>query len=174
MGVGMKLTIRKAFVSDVGAVGNFYEDVCGYLQEHVNYPGWQKGIYPAEDTAADAVGEGSLYVAVKDGKVAGSMILKHRPEPGYDTVRWKQELPYDKVAVHPDYSGQGIAGMMIEFAEELARQQGMKSLRLDATENNIPAIRLYEKHGFEYRATIDMGLEDIGLKWFKVFEKLVK
>lgn len=177
--IKMKLIIRKASAEDVRAMGVFYEDVCGYLQEHVNYPGWRKGIYPAEDTAADAVKESSLYVAVKDDMIVGSMILKHEPEPGYDTVEWERELVYDEVlvictfAVHPHYSGQGIAGRMIEFAEELAKRQGVKSLRLDATEDNIPAIRLYEKHGFAYRATIDMGLEDIGLKWFKVYEKLV-
>lgn len=175
----MELVIRKASAEDVVAMGEFYEDVCGYLQAHVNYPGWRKGIYPSQETAAEAVEEGSLYVAFKDGVIVGSMILRHRPETGYDTVNWKRELPYDKVlvivtfAVHPDYSGQGIAGRMIEYAEELAGRQGIQSLRLDVVEDNIPAVRLYEKHGFEYMSIIDMGLEDIGLKWFKVYEKLM-
>lgn len=175
----MGLAIRQALPEDVGPMGEFYEAVCGYLQAHINYPGWRKGIYPSQETAAEAVEEGSLYVALREGAIVGSMILRHRPEPGYGTVRWKRELPYDKAlvivtfAVHPDYSGQGIAGQMIEYAEGLAGQQGVQSLRLDVAEGNIPAVRLYEKHGFEYRGTIDMGLEDIGLKWFRVYEKLM-
>lgn len=176
----LELEIRKASPEDVEAVGEFYEAVCGYLQAHVNYPGWRKGIYPSRETAAEAVAEGSLYVALKERTIVGSMILRHRPETGYDTVRWKRELPYDRVlvivtfAVHPDYSGQGIGGRMIDCAEELAGRQGIQSLRLDVAENNIPAARLYEKHGFEYLGNIDMGLEEIGLKWFMVYEKLMQ
>ncbi len=48
-----------------------------------------------------------------------------------------------------------------------------KSIRLDVYEGNIPAIRLYEKCGFEYVNTVDLGLGNYGLKWFKLYEKLL-
>jgi len=40
-------------------------------------------------------------------------------------------------------------------------------------ENNFPAISLYEKCGFEYVDTVDLGFGNYGLDWFKLYEKLV-
>ena len=40
-------------------------------------------------------------------------------------------------------------------------------------ENNLPAISLYEKCGFEYIDTVDLGLGNYGLNWFKLYEKVV-
>lgn len=59
-------------------------------------------------------------------------------------------------------------------AEELGRSRGMQAVRLDTFEENLPAVRLYEKCGFSYRGMVDLGLEEIyGLKWYKVFEKVL-
>ncbi len=49
----------------------------------------------------------------------------------------------------------------------------MQALRLDVYENNYPAINLYEKFNFKYIDTVDLGLEEYGLKWFKLYEKLL-
>nr|WP_321480069.1 hypothetical protein [uncultured Bacteroides sp.] len=38
---------------------------------------------------------------------------------------------------------------------------------------NYPAISLYEKYGFEYMGTVDLGLGQYGLDWFKVYEKVI-
>lgn len=40
-------------------------------------------------------------------------------------------------------------------------------------ENNLPAISLYEKCGFKYIDTVDLGLGNYGLDWFKLYEKVV-
>ena len=62
---------------------------------------------------------------------------------------------------------------MLAFAERLAAAQGKKALRLDVYEKNTPAMRLYEKCGFRYIATVDLGYSNHGLKWFKLYEKLL-
>ncbi|XAM46318.1 hypothetical protein TPDSL_28260 [Terrisporobacter petrolearius] len=49
----------------------------------------------------------------------------------------------------------------------------IKELRLDVYEKNLPAIKLYEKFGFKYIDTVDLGLENYGLKWFRLYEKLL-
>lgn len=47
-------------------------------------------------------------------------------------------------------------------------------IRLDTYEENAPAASLYEKSGYSYRGLVDLGLEEVyGLKWYKVFEKLL-
>lgn len=61
----------------------------------------------------------------------------------------------------------------MKFAEEEAERCNMKSIRLDVYENNMPAIKLYEKMGYKYLDTIDLGLGHYGLDWFKIYEKII-
>ena len=49
----------------------------------------------------------------------------------------------------------------------------MKAIRLDVYEQNTPAIRLYEKNGFQYITTVDLGLGDYGLHKFHLYEKIL-
>ena len=47
-------------------------------------------------------------------------------------------------------------------------------IRLDTYEENAPAASSYAKSGYSYRGLVDLGLEEVyGLKWYKVFEKLL-
>jgi len=78
------------------------------------------------------------------------------------------------LAVLPDYFGCGIGKALLEYAEVIGRQKVAKAIRLDTYEENLPAVRLYEKCGFKYIGLVDLGLEKIyGLKWYKVFEKVL-
>lgn len=63
---------------------------------------------------------------------------------------------------------------MLDYAEVIGKKQGVKAIRLDTYEENLPAVRLYERCGFQYIGLVGLGLEEIyGLKWYKVFEKIV-
>lgn len=75
--------------------------------------------------------------------------------------------------VKPSYLKNGIGQKMLEFASELGSNTKINALRLDVYEKNTPAIRLYEKCGFQYIATVSLGLEDCGLDWFLLYEKLL-
>ena len=63
--------------------------------------------------------------------------------------------------------------MLRDYSLELAQSSGIKSVRLDVYEKNLPAISLYEKCGFEYIDTVDLGLGHYGLEWFKLYEKII-
>ena len=75
--------------------------------------------------------------------------------------------------VHPSFLKMGIGRALMDYSFELARRTGMKSIRLDVYEKNLPAISLYEKCGFEYIDTVDLGFGNYGLDWFKLYEKIV-
>lgn len=62
---------------------------------------------------------------------------------------------------------------LIRFAIRYACRAGAKALRLDVCEGNRPAIRLYERCGFTQVGTVDLGLHDWGLDWFRLYEKAV-
>lgn len=76
-----------------------------------------------------------FLVADIDGKAVGYMGLQVFSDEGYIT----------NVAVLPEYRGQGIALALIN--EQLKNK--MDFITLEVRESNTPAIRLYEKAGFE-------------------------
>lgn len=53
------------------------------------------------------------------------------------------------VAVFPEYQNQGIATKLLEYAIEDGRKNGLKEFTLEVRVSNVPAIRAYEKVGFE-------------------------
>lgn len=175
----MDITIRIASATDIDAIENLYNDLNGYLENHENYPRWKKGVYPVRAHAEDAHAAGNLYVAEIDKKIVGTVIYSHEQGDVYRTVNW--QVPYDvpviiicKLAVHPEYLGCGVGKTLLEYANVLGAKRGAKAIRMDTYEENLPAIRLYEKCGFKYMGLVDLGLEEIyGLKWYKVFEKVL-
>lgn len=175
----MNTTIRLGTENDVEELAQLYDGLNDHLAATINYPGWKKGIYPIRETAVAGIGKESLYVAISGNKIIGSLILSHEPETAYLPVKWMKTLNYEEVlviytlAVHPDYLGKGVGQVLLNFATDFGKQSNIKSLRLDVNENNLPAISLYEKCGFQYIETVDLGLGKYNLHWFKLFEKLL-
>ena len=89
------------------------------------------------------------------------------------TLTYEEVLVIYTLVVHPDHLGKGVGQALLDYASNLGVQLNMQSLRLDVYENNLPAISLYEKCGFHYIDTVDLGLSEYNLHWFKLYEKLL-
>ena len=53
------------------------------------------------------------------------------------------------IGVRKEYRQMGIATELLDILYELAAQRGVASINLEVRESNLPAIRFYEKEGFE-------------------------
>ena len=175
----MKFIIESGTPADIDELEKLYDDLNDYLSATINYPGWIKGIYPVRENAVAGIENNTLFVVRHNGKIAGSIILDHHPDEAYNNVKWEIEADYSRIfvirtfVVHPSFLKMGIGRALMNYSFELAQQSGIKSIRLDVYENNLPAISLYEKCGFEYIDTVDLGFGNYGLDWFKLYEKLV-
>ncbi len=58
---------------------------------------------------------------------------------------------------HPDYRGQGVNQLVVEELKKWASAKGMKEIRLTVYDDNIPAIKAYERVGFK-KHIIEMRL----------------
>lgn len=170
--------IRKADVPELNSVAELYDMANEFLEAGKNYPGWRKGVYPVRETAESALREESLFLALEsDGTVCGSFILNHTPESGYEKASWRYGEGYDDIlvlrtfVVHPAFLGRGIGREMLRYADRYAKAAGMKAIRLDVFEHNLPAIRLYENAGYTYVDTVDLGYSNYGLDRFRLYEK---
>ena len=66
------------------------------------------------------------------------------------------------LAVHPDRQGSGVGSEMVREAIRLARENGMKAVRLDALASNTPAHSMYKRLGFEDRIKQPLYAENTG------------
>ena len=51
--------------------------------------------------------------------------------------------------IRPDYQGKGLSKPLLEKTLEFARSTGLQ-IKLEVHKDNIKAVRLYEKYGFNY------------------------
>ena len=106
-------------------------------------------------------------------------MMEDQPDKAYENVKWKIALDSSHIfvihafVVHPSFLKIGVGHALMDYSLELAQSSGIKSVRLDVYEKNLPAISLYEKCGFEYIDTVDLGLGHYGLEWFKLYEKII-
>lgn len=163
------LQIRKCLEEDIVAVGAFYDRVVEYLDAHVNYPKWQYKIYPNEDYVRQMTADGVQYLCEEEGKIIGAFVLNADPQGDYDKAPWSKDLPLGSylvihaLAVEPTLHGKGTGTGVVRFCTDKARGGGYSAVRLDLVPTNTPASKLYERNGFTYVGTMDLGrgVEDI-------------
>lgn len=175
----MRIVVRIEKESDIDAIEHLYDDLNDYLETHENYPRWKKGVYPIREDAKEALAKDDLYVAIIDGEIAGTVVYSDEQEGAYRKVKWQMEFDVPviticKLAVHPQKFGCGVGKALLDYTVCIGDQRNAKAIRLDVYEENLPAIRLYEKCGFKDMGLVDLGLEELyGLKWYRVFEKVL-
>ncbi len=91
-----------------------------------------------------------VLVAEIDGEIAGSGYarIKKTPENYYDFENYAY-LGF--MYVLPAYRGMGVNQAIIEELKKWAVEQGLTEIRLEVYNDNIGAIKAYEKAGFKKR-----------------------
>lgn len=172
----MQILFEQGTMEHLDELEKLYDDLNDHLNQTVNYPGWIKGFYPVRQTALDGIEEKCLYILTIDGLIVASVIIRNTPEEAYHGVKWLTADDYNKIAVlytyvvHPEYLKQGFGLRLMEHIIEACTRQGVRSIRLDVYEKNLPAVKLYEKCGFQYIDAVDLGWADYGLDQFLLYE----
>ena len=170
------MRITKAAPGQFREVRAFYHSLIDALEGKPYHPMWEKDIYPAPDQLRRAVEGQTLYLGYDGARIAAAMALDHQSNEAYETVSWPERLEPQEylvihmLGVHGDFAGRGYARELVGFAVDRARSLGMKAVRLDVLEGNLPAERLYEGFGFSYVDTVPMFYEDTGWTAFKLYE----
>lgn len=151
------ICLQKAMLEDFDAVISFYDDVMENTPGIACTARWRKGAHPTAEGLRAYIEAGDLYICKESGAIVGALALPMCQGEDYHAINWKEALPDDQVAtvhllgVKPDRQGTGIASAMIREAIARAQSKGMKAVRLDTLASNLPAQRLYESLGFEFR-----------------------
>ena len=99
--------------------------------------------------------EGKDYycVAVVDKRVVGYGMLR-----GWDEGYSRPSLG---IAVHPDERGKGLSKQLMSHLHEVARKRGAKQMRLRVKVDNLVAVGLYRKLGYELKPEQPTFLEGL-------------
>ena len=64
-----------------------------------------------------------------------------------------EKVDIDYIIVSNNYRRQGIASKLLEYLIDYCKEKSISNITLEVNENNIAAINLYKKYGFETAAT---------------------
>lgn len=84
----------------------------------------------------------ATWIAEEDGQMAGFAIVEWNHEPA------GVEAYVQTIEVAPDRRRRGIGAELLRRAEDSARAAGAQIIWLHVHEENAPAQRLYEMHGY--------------------------
>ncbi|MCI7321086.1 MAG: GNAT family N-acetyltransferase [Clostridiales bacterium] len=87
--------------------------------------------------------------------------LTFTPEPAYDALtdgRWRSDRSHAAVlhrnAVSADFRGTGMADLLMQEVERLAREGGAHAVRVDTHRHNGAQKKLLERHGYRFCGNI--------------------
>lgn len=162
---------RKASSNDTHQILSIINQAKLYFKkEGINQ--WQDG-YPNINVIAKDIQQGENYVLEVEHKIIATVMITTKKETSYNLIeegQWLQHGSYiviHRMAIDARYKGKSIASQLIKNAIPL--HPGVKAIRIDTHENNLPMQRLLEKNGFHYCGIIYLSGNDKR----KAYEKLL-
>jgi GNAT superfamily N-acetyltransferase len=131
--------------------------------------------YPSEAVFQRDIDLGQLWVADAGGGIGGLAAITMDQEPDYAQVGWDINEPavvVHRLAVDPAFRGTGMAGALMQKAEEVAAQHGVSVLRVDTNTQNAATQRLFPKLGYQLAGEIGLEFRP-GLRFFCYEKRLL-
>jgi len=91
----------------------------------------------------DDSSRGRYFVAERDGRVIASTLVTYEWSDWRNGVVWWIHSVY----VVPDERGHGVFALLYRHLQELARESGVRGIRLYVDKTNLAAQRVYENLG---------------------------
>ena len=103
--------------------------------------------------------DAEVAVAEVDGTLAGSGYAIKKPSRHYVTPAYHSYIGFLYVA--PEHRGKGLNKRVLDHLFAWSRAQGLPEIHLTVYPDNAPAVRAYEKVGFEpYILEMRLNLDD--------------
>ena len=112
--------------------------------------------YPKADTFISDIESGTLFAIEENDGIIGIIVLSEHQDRQYEEVDWKDKagkvLVIHRLAVHPRWQRKGVAGRLLDFAEDYARENMYTSIRVDTYSGNPRSMKLFEKWNYDKKA----------------------
>ena len=108
--------------------------------------------YPSRDVFKNDIINNSLYISKQGDVITGCIVISTKKDQVYKNIDWLSKdymnIYIHRLAVHPNYQKKGIGKTLMTFAEEYARINDFKSIRLDTFSKNIRNNKFYKSRNY--------------------------
>lgn len=128
----------------------------GQYKEEMTPENWAKynGFMSAPETFEYLMETSTCFLCESEGEIVGMAFLV---SSGHPTTMFEAEWSYIRmVAVHPDYSGRGIAKILTQQCIEYAISTNEKYVALHTSEFMSAARHIYESLGFTIHKELEL------------------
>jgi len=105
--------------------------------------------YPNAESALSDLENGALYVLETDGKIVAAASMGDFNELSH--LPWASQRPCElaRIGVLPAMQKHGVGSIILQNVIRAAKEKGFDGMRFLVSKNNIAALALYDKNGFE-------------------------
>ena len=108
--------------------------------------------YPSRDIFLSDIEKKNLFILKNNSGIIGCIALSHEKDIEYNDVKWltkdDKNLYVHRLAVDPKFQKKGIGKLLMDFAEDYARDNKFKSVRLDTFSKNERNNRFYKSRKY--------------------------
>lgn len=149
----MEFKFRKAQQEDAAQIWEILQEAISRRKADGSRQ-WQDG-YPNPDVVQNDIAKGVGYILTDHEKIIGYSAVMINDEPAYAGIEGKWITNGDFVVVHrvavsPDYLGQGLSAQIMKHIEDFALQNNINSIKADTNFDNPAMMRIFEKLGYVY------------------------
>lgn len=140
------MEIRKSTPGDLDTLLQLYADARDFMAKNGNPSQWGNN-YPSIELVSSDIADGSSYVCIENGKIAGTFYFKEGEDLSYREIfdgRWLNEKPYG--VIHRITSAAGTKGVASFCFQWCFQQCG--NLKIDTHDDNLPMQKALKKNGF--------------------------
>ena len=129
---------------------NMYASCVDGMQK-ANIDQWDS-TYPNRKIISEDIRNKSFYIFSINDKIIGGINIDKIQDKTYLDIEWKDKgnkfLVVHRLAVRQEFWKKGIGNKLMIFAESLAKEKKLNSIRLDTYSSNPIAINFYLNLGY--------------------------
>lgn len=133
------MEVYQATIEDLVGVANLFDAYRVYYEQPSDVEGATKYIQERLENK-----ESVVFVVKNDQKYVGFTQLY----PTFSSISMKKAWILNDMFVDPEARKLGIGQLLLQKAEDYARETGAKSIVLETAPDNYTAQKLYEKNGY--------------------------
>ena len=167
------MIIRKANTTDLDNIMLMYKScVQGMLAKDIDQ--WDE-TYPNAEIISQDLEIMTYYVAEIKGTIIGGINIDQNQDKTYLNIDWEDKsdsfLVVHRLGVKEQFWNKKIGKNLMLFTENLTKEKGLKSIRLDTYSGNPKAMGFYRRLGYRELGAINLKPNK---NEYYCFEKIIR
>ena len=144
------ISIEKAVINDLEKLYAITKSCANHMIEQGIFQ-WSN-CYPSKEILQLDIELQQIWKLVETNNIIGIVVLTEIEDREYKTVKWltngSRNLYIHRLAVDPNFQGNGYAQKLMYFAESYAKKHHYHAIRLDTFSQNKRNQEFYEKRNY--------------------------